>query len=97
MTVQLVQHTAKEMAGVFYDDSCSKSNKFREMFPNQRDFIKINWKQFIPVAKGALSAMLGDVNVPDYRKKEIYNALIEERWRGTPPSNLFQGRKIGHG
>lgn len=96
MTVYLVRHTCKEMAGVMHEEMSDKSNEFRTMFPNQRDFIRNNWEQFIPVAKMALSTMLGDPATPEHRKKEIYNALIEDRWRGKPPAT-FQGKRLIHG
>lgn len=79
MTVQLVRMAAKEIAGAYYD--LERSPQFRKNFPDQRLYVRLRWPHFVEEARKQLSGMLGNSMTPDHQKREIYEALIEDKRR----------------
>lgn len=96
MTVQLVRRTAKEFAGVFYEQS-ERSAAFRRAYPTLKHFLTgaaiardgtvrpqtPGWHHFVDAAKHQLATMLTSPNVAERLKEEISEALIEEANRGS--------------
>jgi hypothetical protein len=79
MTVQLIRHTAKEFAGIFYDGN--RSLRFRGQKISQKQFVAHAWIHFVDAARSVLTDMLTQPGVPDRQKHKIYEALIEDRKR----------------
>ena len=93
MTERTIRSLAKELAGIFYEDS-ARSEKFRRAFPTLRDYMRGLWHQpdgdilikepgwthHIEMARKMLTLMLGqpDARVSPIMKERIYDALIEE-------------------
>lgn len=73
---ELVAETAKEMAGVFYDEF-AKDNDFYKFYPSQKKFIKREWGRFIAPAKATLAQMLNFSTTPEWQKEQIMDALIK--------------------
>jgi hypothetical protein len=96
MTVQLIRVTAKELAGVFYEQA-QRSEAFRRAFPNVREYLRgrahrrdgttvqedPNWWRFVDLAKRTMTAQLRDPNISPIVKEAIAEALIEEAHRGS--------------
>ncbi len=72
-----IRHTAKELAGVFYEEN-KRSDQFRIMWPKVRDYIRDCWPLYVPQARQALASMLRSPNVTEHLKQEIYKALTTE-------------------
>ena len=87
MTVQMIQHVCREIAGEFYEDA-KRSDRFRAIWPDVRVFIARTWPMHIETARTILTDMLrrSDAEVPPHQKDAIYEALIEDRQR--QPVNL---------
>lgn len=81
MTVQMIQHLCREMAGEFYEGE--RSPRFRAIWPDARTFIARTWPQYIEIARTILVDMLrrSDAEVPPHQKEAIYEAIIEDRER----------------
>lgn len=75
MVHALIEKTAKEMAGAYYEVAASKDNAFFRDWPIQRNFIRKNWRNFVLAARQTLTGMLSR-NYPDEMKTKIYDALI---------------------
>src|ERR1035437_9241587 len=71
----IIEKTAAEMAGVFYD-ACRSSGMTSE-YKTARAFAKAKLTTFIPKAVEILISMLGRQDLPDLMKAEIYEALKE--------------------
>lgn len=71
----LLRRTAKEMAGIFYDGNRSK--KFREVFPNQRLYVRYNWPEFVNQARDALLTLMSLSTTSKHVKDEIYDAITD--------------------
>jgi hypothetical protein len=85
-TSKLVKHTAKEMAGAFFDGQdmfhdgrVERSTLFRIKARNQREFVNTYWRDFVPIARKTLAGMLSDPGRSQEDKDAIYDALLEER------------------
>lgn len=76
MVHTLIEKTAKEMAGAYYEIAASKDNVFYRDWPVQRNFIRRNWRHFVLAARQTLTDMLARPNYPEATKRQIYNALI---------------------
>lgn len=76
-THKLIAATAREFAGAFYEEAASNDNDFYKYYPNQRFFIRREWKRFVEVARKQLTAMLGMSTTPEWQKEEIFEALIK--------------------
>lgn len=78
MVHKLVKKTAEEMAGAFYELHAGRDNRFYQAWPNQRLFIKKNWRNFIVTARQVLATILGRKSTTDHMKAEIYEALVAD-------------------
>lgn len=72
-----IRHTAKELAGKFYESN-KRSDNFRALWPAVRDYIRDCWPLYIKEARQALAQLLASPNITDHLKGEIYNALTTE-------------------
>lgn len=75
MVHTMIEKTAKEMAGAYYEVAASKDNAFFRDWPVQRNFIRVNWRNFVLAARQTLTDMLSR-NYPDEMKAKIYDALM---------------------
>lgn len=91
MTVMLVRRTAKEIAAAWYELP-ARSDRFREFWPDIRQFVARNWPTFVEdvvgpegsMMKGArsvLTDMLTNPSVAQHVKDEIFAALKEDHER----------------
>ena len=82
----IVEKTAGEMAGVFYDAARSSGLKVIQLqgqkinllkYKSPRDFARRHIEIFIPAAVHALTEILSRPETPVEQKDIIYNALME--------------------
>ena len=82
----IVEKTAGEMAGVFYDAARSSGLKVIQLqgqkinllkYKSPRDFARRHIEKFIPAAVHALTEILSRPETPIEQKDIIYNALME--------------------
>ena len=86
---KLIKHTAKEIAGAFYD--MNRTDQFRAMAGNQRAFVRRYWTDHVPVALQCLSGVLSLPGTSEHEKEEIYEALTQYQERtsaGTPSLSI---------
>lgn len=86
---KLIRKTAEGICGAFYE--MNRSEQFRREAGTQRRFVKLYWKDQIPVAIEALAALLREPGRDEREKKQIYDALIAFNNRsqaGTPGLTL---------
>jgi hypothetical protein len=79
MVHHLVATTAKEIAGVYYEQTASNGthgNTFYEAFPDQKTFIKDQWPMFVMTAKDIMTTMLANPLTPEAQRQDIYHALL---------------------
>lgn len=74
---ELVAETAKEFAGVFYEEAACESDDFFHYYPDQKDFVAREWPRFVETARLQLSKMLGQPNVNEVQKEIIFEALLK--------------------
>lgn len=79
---KLIKHTAKEIAGAFYD--MNRTDQFRRMAGNQRSFVRRHWTDHVPVAIECLSGVLSLPGTSEHEKEAIYDALTLFQERATP-------------
>lgn len=72
----LIQKTAKEIAGAYYEMAAGHDNQFYHDWPNQDVFIRRNWKNFIMETRRILASMLARAGYPEKLKEQIYEALM---------------------
>lgn len=72
--IRMLDHDAKEIAGVFYD--MDRSPKFRVNWPDQDRFVAANWKTFIAAARAMYAERLGDPKTPPHEARMMSLALI---------------------
>ena len=98
MTERTIKEMAKELAGVFYEDS-ARTPGFRRAFPTFKAYMRGQWHQpdgtikidkpgwlyHKDLARKMLTMMLGqpDSRVSPVMKERIYDALIAETERAT--------------
>lgn len=82
----IIEKTAGEFAGVFYDAARSSGMKTVKLqdqvinlmrYKSPRDFARRHLEKFIPAAVHALTDILSRPNTPPDQKEIIYNALME--------------------
>lgn len=82
-----VRAVAKEFAGIFYDgamqmrdddDTMQRSVRFRQNFPDQRDYVRTQWPYFLEPAREHMTTMLTMAGIAEPLKEEIYEGLIED-------------------
>lgn len=81
MTVQLIRHQAKELAGAFWE--ADRTERFRNFYPDVRQFIGRHWPDFVPAARNLLVDCLSRKDLSDRLKTEISDALIEDNRRAV--------------
>lgn len=70
---KLIKHTAKEIAGAFYD--MNRTEQFRQRAGTQRQFVRRYWTDHVPVAIDCLTGVLALPGTSEHEKLEIYDAL----------------------
>ncbi len=82
----IVEKTAGEMAGVFYDAARSSGLKVIQLqgqkinllkYKSPRDFARRHIEKFIPAAVHALTEILSRPETPPEQKEVIYQAIME--------------------
>lgn len=82
----IVEKTAGEMAGVFYDAARSSGLKVIQLqgqkinllkYKSPRDFARRHIEKFIPAAVHALTQILSNEKTPPDQKEIIYKAIME--------------------
>jgi hypothetical protein len=82
----IIEKTAGEMAGVFYDAARSSGMKVIKLqdqvinllrYKSARDFARRHLEKFIPAAVHALTDILSRPETPANQKEVIYQALME--------------------
>lgn len=82
----LIEKTAGEMAGVFYDAARSSGMKVIKLqgqkinllnFKTPRSFARSHLEKFIPAAIESLVTIMGRPNTPPESKQMIYDAIME--------------------
>ena len=73
-----VKKTAMEMAGAVYEEA-ARDNKFRKDYPSSWEFRKHYWPMYIGAARQTLAQMLGQENISEHMKEEIFDILIKDR------------------
>jgi len=71
----VIEKTAGELAACFYE--AGRSSGLTSKHKNARAYAKANIERFIPKAVEILTTMLGQNNIADLAKQEIYEALME--------------------
>lgn len=81
----LIKHTAKEIAGAFYD--MNRTEQFRQLAGTQRQFVRKYWTDHVPVAIECLTGVLAMPGTSEHEKLEIYDALtlFQARSSATTP------------
>lgn len=79
---RLFMRTAMDMAAAFYEEN--RSDRFRNIWPDQRLYTLYNWRTFIPGARAILISQLSpDVKISTHLKDEIAKAVIEDQENGS--------------
>src|SRR5438552_1465602 len=82
----IVEKTAGEFAGVFYDSARSSDMKLIKLqgkivnllrYKSARDFARRHLEAFIPAAVHALNEIMCNPNTPEAQRLIIYNAIME--------------------
>lgn len=71
----IIEKTAAELAGVFYD--AGRSAGMISEYKSAKAFARAKLQVFIPKAVELLLSMLGRADLPDIMKREIFDALQE--------------------
>lgn len=86
MTTTLVRRTAKELAGAFFENEDTfregryiRSERFRDEYARQQDFVNQHWTAFVKLARKILGHMLTLPGTSQADKDAIYDALLKER------------------
>lgn len=80
----LIEKTAAELAGTYYEEM--RSQGMTSKYKNARQFAKANIEKFIPLAVNILMSMLNRADISDHMKNEIYEAFLE---RSNDPDLIF--------
>ena len=82
----IIEKTAGEFAGVFYDAARSSGMKTIELqgekinllrYKRTRDFARRHIEKFIPAAVHALNEIMCNPDTPEEQRQVIYNAIME--------------------
>jgi hypothetical protein len=82
----IVEKTAGEFAGVFYDSARSSGLTVIKLqgqtinllrFKSPREFARRHLEKFIPAAVHALNEIMCNPNTPEDKRQIIYNAIME--------------------
>ena len=82
---EIIERTAAEMCALYYE--VGRSQGLKTKYKTHKAFVHKYLENFIPMAVDSLVGMLGDPNVSDHLKKEIFEAL-EER-KADPELDVF--------
>ena len=72
--LKMLRHDAEEVAGEFYD--MERSEKFRLNWPDQDQFVKSEWKNFVAAVRLMYTARLGDPNTPPKDADKMFKAIV---------------------
>ncbi len=77
-----IAKVAKQCAQAYWEQSASKSNIFYANAPPCEIFVAANWQEFIPIARGMLTDLLGMdfhpgtiTRITPEEKQTVYDAL----------------------
>jgi hypothetical protein len=88
----LIKKTAQEVAGAAYE-KLAKDDTFYKAFPDQKEFIQLNWSSFIPQTRRILAQMLANPTFNELAKEDIADALIKDaQLPGNQGSQVAVGR-----
>lgn len=86
-----VAHTAKALAGEFWEQMCTGerkrgarqkarefANKFWKLNPDCDTYIATAWPEFIEAARGAMLILLHSRDTNEVMKAEIYDVLLKD-------------------
>lgn len=82
----IIEKTAGEFAGVFYDSARSSGMTTIQLqgqvinllkFKSTRDFARRHLEKFIPAAVHALTEIMANPDTPEPQRQIIYNAILE--------------------
>ena len=82
---EIIERTAAEMCALYYE--VGRSQGLKTKYKTHKSFVHKYLENFIPMAVDSLVGMLGDPNVSEHLKKEIFEAL-EER-KADPELDVF--------
>lgn len=82
----LIRQTARDMAAAQYEE-LAKDNAFFKQWPKAHQFVNAAWRNYIEIARAALTEMLSGDH-PQSMKDEIYDALLKD--------NALPGRGTRH-
>lgn len=90
MVTTLVRRTAKQLAGAFYenedtfrDGRVMRTQRFRDLYPEQSDFVREQWPEFVKIARKTLAHIMTLPGTTQIQKDAIYDALLKERGFAT--------------
>lgn len=91
MSTQQIRMTAKEMAGIFYDNH-QRSLRFRVENPDQDKFVAEHWMHFVDEAKKALVYLMTRPDTPQHMRDAIEEELIDHynRSQGAAARDVLQ-------
>ncbi|UIY28708.1 hypothetical protein LZK73_18430 [Neorhizobium galegae] len=89
---ELVRHTAKEVAGAFYD--MNRTERFRQQAGTQRRFVRQCWKDHVQTAVDLLTSLLALPGTSDHEKAAIYDALTEFTERSSERTPGYSTRSL---
>lgn len=92
--VRMMISDAKQLAGIYHGKT--RSEKFRNNWPDEYKFASANWKTFIQAVIEGYAGLLGQARVSEDDKRRMYIArLMWERLskdEGKEPDNRMQMR-----
>jgi hypothetical protein len=71
----LFRQTAEECAGAFFEEN-KRSVRFRGRWRNARQYIRLNWPSYLPIARTILAGMLQNPGISLAQKEEISKAFL---------------------
>lgn len=77
-THKLFRKTAMAICAAAYEE-LAKDNNFFRAWPVGRRFVQLHWPQFLSLARQHLIEALGQPNLPEAAKEEIFDAILKDR------------------
>ena len=75
MVHRQLAHTAKGLAEEHYETLAS-DNDFYKRWPKMKAYVGHHWRLYVPMARSIFTHMLGQPNVEDHLKRQMYEALM---------------------
>lgn len=93
---------AEQIAGEFH--GMNRSEKFRINWPDEKIFVKANWRTFLEAARQMYAAALGDPKTPPGQARQMHLAIVlhdmighgkeaDMRLQLAPGTQQFEGDK----